>query len=288
MSALAHRFHSRPALVCVLAAHAAAAWAIAQVGGRPPVPVPNPVEVVLLPDVLPQLLAQADESALLESYEAQAVEPVRKPSRPISRQAVPDAAPTTTQPTHAPAHTVYPADPTSPAQPEHATAQAPMQPAPAAAASPAEPPPNDDAEHVREALAPAQRDVRPSDAVLPVRPAPPVPPAVAQAPSAPARAEAADAGAEPPSYSAAYLRNPKPDYPPLSKRLGEQGVVTLRVFVAADGNPQDVQLKASSGFGRLDNAAQDAVRRWRFTPAKRGDEAVAAWVLVPIRFSLKG
>ena len=38
---------------------------------------------------------------------------------------------------------------------------------------------------------------------------------------------------------------------------------------------------------RLDNAAQDAVWRWKFVPARRGDEAVSAWVLVPITFNLK-
>ena len=39
---------------------------------------------------------------------------------------------------------------------------------------------------------------------------------------------------------------------------------------------------------RLDRAAEDAVARWRFVPARRGESAVEAWVLVPIVFKLKG
>ncbi|RTL50410.1 MAG: energy transducer TonB [Rhodocyclaceae bacterium] len=88
-------------------------------------------------------------------------------------------------------------------------------------------------------------------------------------------------------FDAAYLNNPKPDYPRMSKRLGETGKVFLRVHVLADGNPDQVELRTSSGFTRLDNAAQEAVKHWRFVPAKQGSEAIAAWVVVPITFSLE-
>ncbi|MBI2306355.1 MAG: energy transducer TonB [Rhodocyclales bacterium] len=90
-----------------------------------------------------------------------------------------------------------------------------------------------------------------------------------------------------PRFDADYLSNPAPAYPPLSRRLGEEGKVVLRVHVEPAGHPSQVELKTSSGSPRLDQAAQDAVRRWQFIPAKRGDEAVAAWVLVPIVFNLK-
>lgn len=73
----------------------------------------------------------------------------------------------------------------------------------------------------------------------------------------------------------------------MSRRLGEEGRVVLRVFVDIDGRPEQVELKNSSGFPRLDQAAEDAVRRWKFVPAKRGDEVVATWVAVPIVFNLK-
>lgn len=88
-------------------------------------------------------------------------------------------------------------------------------------------------------------------------------------------------------FDAAYLNNPKPAYPNVSRRLGEEGKVVLRVQVDATGHATDIDIKTSSGFPRLDTAAREAVAQWRFVPARRGDEAIAAWVLVPIVFSLE-
>ena len=90
----------------------------------------------------------------------------------------------------------------------------------------------------------------------------------------------------PPRFDAAYLDNPAPGYPSLSRRHHEEGRVLLRVLVGADGRAESVDVAASSGFERLDHAAQEAVRRWRFVPARRGDGAVAAYVNVPVAFSL--
>jgi protein TonB len=90
-----------------------------------------------------------------------------------------------------------------------------------------------------------------------------------------------------PSSNAAYLNNPKPPYPPTSKRLGEQGRVVVRVFIGADGNPGDVEIKKSSGYDRLDQTALDTVKRWRFVPGKRGGVAEAMWFNVPINFVLE-
>jgi protein TonB len=64
--------------------------------------------------------------------------------------------------------------------------------------------------------------------------------------------------------------------------------VQLRVYVNAIGVPERVELSASSGSPALDRAAQDAVARWRFVPAKRGEQPVAAWVIVPIVFKMEG
>ncbi|MDE2583823.1 MAG: energy transducer TonB [Betaproteobacteria bacterium] len=89
-------------------------------------------------------------------------------------------------------------------------------------------------------------------------------------------------------FDADYLHNPKPAYPPLSRRLGEEGKVLLKVSVTAQGTAEQVEVHKSSGFSRLDAAARDAVQRWRFVPARRGDEPVAASVLVPITFALEG
>ncbi len=90
----------------------------------------------------------------------------------------------------------------------------------------------------------------------------------------------------PPRFDAAYLQNPEPGYPLLSKRLGEEGKVILRVLVNPEGLAEQVEVRQSSGHARLDQAALGTVRRWRFTPARRGAERLAAWVLVPLSFQL--
>lgn len=134
---------------------------------------------------------------------------------------------------------------------------------------------------IPEALPPVQT-AAPVPAVLPhAAPAAPPPP---PAPAAPAGGAPS---VVPPRFDAAYLSNPPPPYPMLSRRLGEEGRVQLRVFVERDGRASKVEMYNSSGFSRLDEAALGAVRNWRFVPAKRGEEAVAAWVLVPINFTLK-
>jgi len=89
-------------------------------------------------------------------------------------------------------------------------------------------------------------------------------------------------------FEAAYLHNPRPDYPPLSRRLGEEGKVLLRVRVSREGQPAAVDLEKSSNFERLDDAARQVVSHWRFVPARRGDEAIDATVIVPIIFRLDG
>lgn len=103
--------------------------------------------------------------------------------------------------------------------------------------------------------------------------------------------QAASASAAPttslPRFDADYLSNPAPSYPPLSRRLREEGKVMLRVWVDTTGRPCQIELKTSSGSPRLDQAAQAAVWRWQFIPARNGSEVVGAWVLVPITFVLK-
>jgi periplasmic protein TonB len=136
-------------------------------------------------------------------------------------------------------------------------------------------------------------------APLPLEPAPllAVPaeaPATATAPPAPRTpvplpvAAAEPAAITPPVFTADYLENPAPAYPALSRRLGEQGKVILRVLVNPAGAADEVLVRNSSGHARLDDAARDTVRRWKFVPARRGAEPVAAWVLIPISFRLEG
>ena len=88
-------------------------------------------------------------------------------------------------------------------------------------------------------------------------------------------------------FDAAYLRNPPPRYPPIARRLGEQGRIVLRVRVDAGGNPASVEVVEGSGSPRLDAAALQTVASWRFTPAMRGATPVDSWVQVPIVFKLE-
>jgi protein TonB len=110
-------------------------------------------------------------------------------------------------------------------------------------------------------------------ATAPVSSAPP-------APAAPPRVEL-------PTSDADYLHNPKPPYPPLSRRLGEQGKVVVRALIGLDGTAQQVQIKQSSGFERLDQSALATVLRWRYVPGKRAGVAEAMWFNVPITFVLE-
>jgi periplasmic protein TonB len=112
-------------------------------------------------------------------------------------------------------------------------------------------------------------------------------PMIAAAPPAAGRSEPEPAPVVAPRFDADYLSNPAPVYPPASRAMGEQGKVFLRVFVSAHGEAQSVELRTSCGHARLDEAAIDAVRRWKFVPARQGNDTVAAWVIVPISFTLR-
>ena len=166
-----------------------------------------------------------------------------------------------------------PAPPTPPAPPPPRPAprvQAPRPaPMPVAIADPTPAP------HAPVGITTPQPPAPPIEAPV-APPAPPAPPA----PSAPARIDM-------PSSDAAYLNNPKPGYPAISKRMGEQGKVVLRVLIGTDGLPQKVEINKSSGYDRLDRQAQEAVMRWRFVPGKRNGVPEAMWSLVPINFVLE-
>jgi protein TonB len=90
-----------------------------------------------------------------------------------------------------------------------------------------------------------------------------------------------------PSADADYLKNPPPAYPRTSRRLGEQGTVIVRVFISTQGLPEQAEVRASSGFARLDQAALEAVQRWRFVPGSRSGSPEAMWFNIPVRFVLE-
>ena len=129
----------------------------------------------------------------------------------------------------------------------------------------------------------------PTGVVAPQPPAAPIaaPVNVAAAPSPPAPSPPAPAKVELPSSDADYLQNPKPAYPPISKRMGEQGKVVVRVLIGLDGTAQRAEIRQSSGYYRLDQAALATVQRWRYVPGKRAGVPEAMWFNVPINFVLE-
>ncbi len=141
----------------------------------------------------------------------------------------------------------------------------------------------------------AEAPVAPSESVrAQEHPTPPQPTAepvlAAPTPSPPVPALPAPSTPEPikpPLFNAGYLANPAPPYPNLSRRMGEQGKVVLRVYVDTQGLAQRVELRSTSGFDRLDDVAIATVKRWKFVPARQGEKTIAAWVLIPIHFNLR-
>ncbi len=104
--------------------------------------------------------------------------------------------------------------------------------------------------------------------------------------ASPAATSPAPAKVELPTHVATYLQNPKPDYPALSVRRGEQGQVVLNVLIGVDGRAQKAEIVKSSGFERLDAAALATVLRWRYVPGKRGGVPEEMWFKVPLAFVL--
>lgn len=129
----------------------------------------------------------------------------------------------------------------------------------------------------------------PVAAPTPPGPLPPIaaPVMASETPGAGPPLPSAGPSVELPSSDAQYLQNPKPTYPPTSRRLGEQGTVLVQVLIGADGNAHKAEIKKSSGFFRLDQAALATVLKWRYVPGKRAGVAEAMWFTVPIAFALE-
>jgi protein TonB len=115
-------------------------------------------------------------------------------------------------------------------------------------------------------------------------------PAAAEAKAATGPREASPSAAVPTtaaSFDAAYLRNEPPRYPLVARRNGIEGRVNLKVVVTRDGRAAQVQVHESSGSSALDSAAIEAVRKWQFVPARRGQDTIESSVIVPIVFRLE-
>ncbi len=88
------------------------------------------------------------------------------------------------------------------------------------------------------------------------------------------------------NFNANYGSNPKPKYPGIATSRGWEGTVRLLVRVSIEGYSEEVTVQRSSGYDVLDEAAIEAVEKWKFIPAKRGDTPVSSSVVVPINFVL--
>jgi TonB family protein len=95
-----------------------------------------------------------------------------------------------------------------------------------------------------------------------------------------------DGGGESRFVQASYAYAPKPEYPAPARREGKEGRVLLRVLVDEQGKSKSVEIDDSSGSEALDRAAAEAIKRWRFSPARYGNKSVESWVKIPIDFRL--
>ena len=79
----------------------------------------------------------------------------------------------------------------------------------------------------------------------------------------------------------------KPRYPESARRQGIEGTALLRFQVLTDGRVGEVLVERSAGHPDLDGAAVEAIKHWRFEPAKKNQHAIAAWAVLPVEFRLK-
>lgn len=79
----------------------------------------------------------------------------------------------------------------------------------------------------------------------------------------------------------------KPHYPESARREGAQGVTLLKVRVLENGDVGQILIEQSAGHPDLDRSAAEAVKKWRFKPARAGNQPIAVWVVLPVRFELR-
>lgn len=92
---------------------------------------------------------------------------------------------------------------------------------------------------------------------------------------------------QPPKFGADYLNNPPPVYPLAARRRNIEGHVLLRAEIQPDGSCSQVEIKQASPHELLNQAALEAVKKWRFVPASQDGRNVTAWVEIPIKFKLE-
>jgi len=81
--------------------------------------------------------------------------------------------------------------------------------------------------------------------------------------------------------------NPKPPYPLVSRRMGEQGAVDLRLCLTYQGQIESVSVIKSSGYKRLDSSALETVKTWKFSPLEMVEASSSDCYRLPIHFKLE-
>lgn len=114
----------------------------------------------------------------------------------------------------------------------------------------------------------------------------PEPPLPVEKPAEPKPVEPAPAAVVPPSSDAAELANRAPVYPKQSRRLREQGKVLFEILVTEKGIVGEIKLKRSSGHKRLDDAALQTIKHWKFIPANRNGKPIDYWYDYEFEFTL--
>lgn len=231
----------------MLAAHASALWGL-QAGWQARPPEPEP-DILIAASLISEVAPVPAPAPT-----PPAAPPVAQPRKAAPAPTPPQPAPTQPQPVARPATTP-------------ALAALP-------AATQAEPSPN----------APTATLAQPS----PATPASPAGAAgIPQATPASTAPAPAPAKVELPNASASYLNNPKPPYPALSKRLGEEGKVVVRAWIDTNGRATQAEIKTSSGYDRLDQTALQTVLNWRYVPGQRAGVPEAMWFNIPLNFVLE-
>lgn len=121
----------------------------------------------------------------------------------------------------------------------------------------------------------------PAPIAPPAPPEPPAPPAAPPAPPAPKLVEISQGQTQ-------YIREPRPAYPAMSKRLGETGTVVVAVYFNSAGIPKRAEIFKSSGYERLDQAAREAAMSSQVTPIRQpgANEATVYLLKAPFNFTL--
>ncbi len=233
----------------------------------------TPIEVSLV--TLPALAGSAATAGTLASVADPEPEPVSEPAPPPPVPEPPEPEPPVAVPEPAPKPVVAPSEAAPELRPKPQPEPKPKQAAkPQTKPKPASPP------HPAPSAQPARRLARTDQGSVNKTPS-------ARRENGTERTAGKGSASAAASSPVAYLNNPPPDYPGAARRLRQEGTVHLRVLVGAGGQPDEVRLDGSSGVPGLDQAAIRGVKRWRFKPAHRNGQPLAAWVRIPIHFKLK-